>query len=146
LPFLGLCHDAYDVSRGGLPEGLEALVDAVPGTRPGNNEFHFRKIRQRTVVNVGDELVRQKVANHRVRPQEPEPLVHRLTPLQLSWYAVPHHAFDQAQMVTMLSGIAASPAGGHDVCGGINALTGRHRVAQHSVIAAEIVCCEPDLA
>jgi len=51
-------------------------VDPISGTWTGYGEFHFREIRQGAVVDIGDELVSEKIAHHRVSLQDLKPLLH----------------------------------------------------------------------
>src|SRR6202051_4567120 len=76
LLLLNIRHHADDVRRRELPYALEAFVDSISGTWAGYGEFHFREIGQGAVIDVCNELVSKKIADHRIGSQDLKPLLH----------------------------------------------------------------------
>jgi hypothetical protein len=67
---LAICHHLNDVTFIEATKRLKTLMDTCACSRAWHNKFHFAEISQSAVVQIGDILIREEVANHRVGAEE----------------------------------------------------------------------------
>ena len=100
----------------------ETFSHTIACARTGYDEVHLAEIGEFAVIDVGDELVGQEVANRWIGTQLLEALLHRAGLGQPLGKPIGHHALEQQQMVLMLG---RSPEGTaarrHDVGGRVDA-------------------------
>ena len=125
----------------------EAFAQPIACARAGHDEVHLAEIGDLAVVDVGDELIGEEVADRRIGAQLLETFLHGAGLRQPFGKPVVHHAFEQQQMVLVLGGPAESAAARrHDVGGRIDATPVPHRAREHLVIRCEAIVLEGDRA
>src|SRR5207247_2576953 len=102
VPLLVVTHVADHVGRIQRFAAYKTLLNPIHFTRRRNDEVTFRKIGERTVVEVRRVLVSQEGPERRDRPEKSERVCHVLAVRELGREIVIHNEFEQAQMVSML--------------------------------------------
>ena len=128
-----------EVCFGKAAEVREALADAVQGTGAGDDELHLREVGDLAVVQVGNELVGEKIADGRVRTQQDRRHpASSVPPATLCRRLICHHPLDQLEMIAVFLGIPKNAArGGHDVGRRVDGAARRLRLGQHAVVGVE---------